>query len=141
MDAMTAQARRFYHHVHHGGSLKESDVAAMVRAMEGKDATIARLTSELAEAREKLGLAYETAADVARDCYPDPQAESDPGYIPKAIRALDPDATAAIAARDKRVREEAYKEGWRFAHRQSRQTGSVHDPDARLDRPKAESGE
>lgn len=32
--------------------------------------------------------ALEEAAQVARDCYPDPQAEGDPGYIPNAIRAL-----------------------------------------------------
>jgi len=29
-----AQARRFYHHVYHGGTLKPEDVSYMVRALE-----------------------------------------------------------------------------------------------------------
>lgn len=43
MDATTAQARRYYHHVANGGTLTERDVARMVEAMEAKDARIAEL--------------------------------------------------------------------------------------------------
>lgn len=127
MDAMTAQARRFYHHVHHGGSLNESDIAAMVRWMENKDATIARLTAERDEALASAAAAYERAAQWHDEVAAHAQSGIDYSdavgvpisnraqlaesvrqheYSSRAILALDPDATAALAARDKRVREE-----------------------------------
>lgn len=57
MDGATANARRKYHHVHNGGKLTESDVAGMVRAMEDKDATIARLTAERDEPQPVIEVA------------------------------------------------------------------------------------
>lgn len=96
MDAMTAQARRFYHHVHNGGVLKEHDVASMVEYMECKDAEIARLTSERDQALASVGA-------VIKKAY---------GYgamdIPAAILEINPDATAAL----NEMLADAWDEGW-----------------------------
>ena len=100
----------------HGGS---SEIG-----QDDAQATIARLTAELAEARAALGLAYETAAKVADDIAKD-YVVMEPGrpdcyaslktqraakgmvrMVRDDIRALDPAATADLEADRKRVRDE-----------------------------------
>lgn len=116
MDAMTAQARRFYHHVHHGGSLKESDVAAMVRWMEGKDATIARLTAERDEARATAAAAYERAAQYLTQQAAEKGGTKTPQgrtaqYYARKIRALATEAeTTALAEIVKKAVDEERKQ-------------------------------
>ena len=51
MSSEAAQARRYYHHVLHGGSLSAKDVARMVESIERKDQQILDLKNE-AEAGE-----------------------------------------------------------------------------------------
>ncbi|MDN3713375.1 hypothetical protein QWZ10_19510 [Paracoccus cavernae] len=83
-------------------------------------AEIARLTKELAETKAALGLAYETAAKVAQDkhdaamkwaeCYLKSfDGQTDSLLIAEEIRALAPDATAALEADRRRVRDEETK--------------------------------
>ena len=47
MNHETAQARRFYLHVLHGGSLTPGDVALMVKFIERRDAEIAQFRDAL----------------------------------------------------------------------------------------------
>lgn len=49
-----AQARRYFHHVHHGGRLKPSDVSHIVSAMEKMQQTISFLEEKLANTLEEL---------------------------------------------------------------------------------------
>ena len=116
----TAQARKYYHHIINGGTLSARDVGQMVEYLEAKDDEITRLRADLAAAREQVAGAYLAAANVI-----DAKEEASStktnkrflldrsfgnltatAYAP-AILALTPaDATAALEARDERVRAE-----------------------------------
>ena len=128
------------------------------RGLEVGQSTIARLTAELAEARAALGLAYETAAKVADDIANDYDV-MEPGrtdlyaslktqraakgmvrMVRDDIRSLDPDATVALEADRKRVRDEETRACAEVARKGWGQTNSAIRRDilARLDQRKEE---
>lgn len=116
MDGATANARRKYHHVHHGGKLTERDIAGMVRGMENKDAEIARLTTERDTALARASAAALEMRERAADCA-DIKCSKHGQYslaqsCRDAIRALpiDPDAQQALDKMLAKAREDAIRE-------------------------------
>lgn len=96
MDGATANARRKYHHVHHGGKLTEHDIAGMVRGMENKDAEIARLRSELERTESQWAGLYDKLNLIARKT----QTERDQALARAAAAAMEMRERSADAAED-----------------------------------------
>jgi hypothetical protein len=91
-----------------------------------------------AEADARVAAACEAAANLHDETFCDKRATK-AYWQSDAIRALTPDdARAALEAMLAEARMEGYRDGWRFAYRQSEATGSVPDPDHAAIRAEAE---
>jgi hypothetical protein len=88
--------------------------------------------AELAKAQPLIGAAY---ADAARTAYVSCAETRHVRLGDKAAAAILARTPADAAAAYETAKREAYREGWRFAHRQCVATGSVPDPDALIQEP------